>query len=318
MRLLNELEEAINHTRASTEENEKKYRNSLRIAYTQMQEAVPSTFGRLFSSYSDALSRDWWRISKCNERIRIVNLGGSAIGTSIAVPRYFVMEVVKTLQSITGLPLARGENLGDATCNLDPLVEVHGILKTHAVSLEKMVNDLRILSSDIIGNKEIELPQKQVGSSIMPGKVNPVIAEFVISSVHRIYSNDSLIATLCAQGCLDLNAYLPVIGHAFIESIKLLIACNRSLKDHLFAGLIVNTDIAESKVFRSPSITTSLLPYVGYNKAAEVAKYMKEYNTDIFGANKKMKFISNEKLTSVLKPENLIQGGFRIKDLPDN
>ncbi|MCK7537325.1 MAG: lyase family protein [Marinilabiliales bacterium] len=108
MQLLLELENAINDLRKAMEELEKRYRNTLRIAYTQMQEAVPSTYGRLFSSYSDALSRDWWRVSKCLERIKVVNLGGSAIGTSIAVPRYFVAEVVPRLQQLTGLPVTQG------------------------------------------------------------------------------------------------------------------------------------------------------------------------------------------------------------------
>jgi aspartate ammonia-lyase len=318
MRLLNDLEESINSSRSCTEEIEKKYRDALRIGYTQMQEAVPTTFGRLFSSYSDALSRDWWRISKCNERIKVVNLGGSAIGTSITVPRYFVTEVVRTLQSLSGLPVTRGENLVDATNNFDPFVEVHGILKAHAVNLEKMVSDLRLLSSDTFGNKEIEIPNKQVGSSIMPGKINPVIPEFVISSVHRVYSNDILITSLCAQGCLELNAYLPIIGHALIESLKLLISCNQSMKLHLFDGLNINADVAKLKVYHSPSITTALLPYIGYNKAAEMAKYMKKNNKDIFKANEELKFIEENKLRIILKPENLVRGGFSIKDLMDD
>jgi len=317
MKLLNMLEDSINITRASIENIEKTYRDTLRISYTQMQEAVPTTFGRLFSSYSDALSRDWWRISKCHERIKIVNLGGSAIGTSITVPRYFVTEVARTLQQITGLPVTHGENLVDATCNLDSFVEVHGMLKAHAVNLEKMVNDLRLLSSDVFYNKEIEIPQKQAGSSIMPGKINPVIPEFVISSVHRVYSNDSLITSLCAQGCLELNAYLPVIGHAFLESLNLLIACNQTLNSNLLKDLIINEDTAESKVFKSPSITTALIPYIGYNKATEITKYMKQNKKDIFKANEDLKFIEESKLKEILKPENLIRGGFSVKDLMD-
>ncbi len=229
MQLLLELENAINELRKAMEELEKRYRNTLRIAYTQMQEAVPSTYGRLFSSYSDALSRDWWRVSKCLERIKVVNLGGSAIGTSIAVPRYFVAEVVPRLQQLTGLPVTRGENLSDATSNLDPFVEVHGILKAHAVTMEKMVSDLRLLASDIHGEHSLTIPKKQTGSSIMPGKVNPVIPEYVISCSHRVYSNDQLIAGLSAQGCLELNAYLPVIGHALLDSLKLLISADTRL-----------------------------------------------------------------------------------------
>ena len=106
-----------------------------------MQEAVPSSYAMLFSTYNEALSRDWWRVSKCFERIKVVNLGGSAIGTGISIPRYFIMEVVSSLQKLTNLPITRGENLPDATNNLDSIVEVHAILKSHAVNLEKMVSD---------------------------------------------------------------------------------------------------------------------------------------------------------------------------------
>ena len=185
-----------------------------------MQEAVPSSFGILFSTYNEALSRDWWRVSKCSERIKQVNLGGGAIGTGLSLPRFFIMEVVPELRKLTGLPLAHSENLSDATSNLDRWVEIHATLKAHAVNLEKMSSDFRLLSSDLAGDKIISIPDRQVGSSIMPGKINPVIPEFVISAAHKIYSNDVLISSLCGQGTLELNAYLPVIGCAVIESYQ--------------------------------------------------------------------------------------------------
>lgn len=315
MKLLMELENAINELRKVMEELEKRYRNTLRIAYTQMQEAVPSTFGRLFSSYSDALSRDWWRVSKCLERIKVVNLGGSAIGTSITVPKYFVSEVVPMLQQLTGLPVTRGENLSDATSNLDTFVEVHGIIKAHAVTMEKMVSDLRLLASDIHGNHSITIPKKQTGSSIMPGKVNPVIPEFVISCAHKVYSNDQLIAGLSAQGCLELNAYLPVIGHALLESLKLLISSDNSALNHLLRDLEIDSGRSEAGVMSSPAVTTALLPFIGYKKAAEMAALMKDSGMSILEANEKMNYIDPDKLKEILKPENLVQGGYRLKDL---
>lgn len=317
MQLLLELEDGINELRKAMEELEKRHRNTLRIAYTQMQEAVPSTYGRLFSSYSDALSRDWWRVSKCLERIKVVNLGGSAIGTSITVPRYFVAEVVPRLQQLTGMPVTRGENLSDATSNLDPFVEVHGIIKAHAVNMEKMVSDLRLLASDIHGNSALTIPKKQTGSSIMPGKVNPVIPEFVISCSHRVYSNDQLIAGLSAQGCLELNAYLPVIGHALLESLKLLIASGRSVVMHLLHGLEIESGTSEATVLASPAVTTALLPIIGYKKAAEMAACMKDSGLDIFEANERLGFVDPAKLKELLRAENLVQGGYRLKDLEE-
>ena len=308
------LESSINELRAKVEELEAKYRSTLRTGYTQMQEAVPTSYGKLFSTYSEALSRDWWRVSKCFERIKVVNLGGGAVGTGIAIPRFFIMEVCSTLQKLTNLPVTRSENLADTTSNLDTFVEVHAIMKAHAVNLEKMVSDIRLLASDI-GGKEISIPQKQLGSTIMPGKVNPVIPEFVISSAHKIYNNDNLITSLCAHGCLELNSYLPAIGHAMLESLKLMTAMDNTIKENLLQGLTVNAQLAESRLFSSPSVTTALTPFIGYNKAALIANEMKVHNIDIFEANAKLKLIDGDKLKEILKAENLLKLGFSINDL---
>ena len=291
MKLLQSLEEQINTVRQKVEELERENRENLRPGYTQMQEAVPSSFGILFSTYNEALSRDWWRVSKCSERIKQVNLGGGATGTGLSVPRYFIMEVVPELRKITGLPFAHSENLSDATSNLDKWVEIHATLKAHAVNLEKMSSDLRLLASDIAGEKTIYLPDRQVGSSIMPGKINPVIPEFVISAAHKVYSNDVLISSLCGQGVLELNAYIPVIGYAVIESINLLISCNLTLLNNLFTGLTINEASGYKALINSPSVTTALIPHIGYHKAAEIALIMKEKEIDIFEANNIMKVL---------------------------
>jgi aspartate ammonia-lyase len=315
LQLLVTLEESVNNLRFDIEQLEKKHSNHLRKGYTQLQEAVPTSFGKLFSTYSDALSRDWWRVSKCFERIKVVNLGGSAIGSGITVPRFFIMEVTNKLKELSGTPVTRSENLYDTTNNLDAFVEIHGILKAHAVNLEKMVNDLRILSSDLTTNKSLEIPQKQVGSSIMPGKVNPVIAEFVISCSHRIYSNDVLISSLCGQGHLELNAYIPLIGHALLESLKILIACNQTIKNNLIDGLKVYAAEAESSLQMSPSIATALVPYLGYNKAAELARHMKANHTSVYASNKSLKLIGETELRDLLSPQRLLQSGFTLSDI---
>jgi aspartate ammonia-lyase len=315
MNLLQSLEEKINILRQQVENLEKTNREKLRPGYTQMQEAVPSSFGLLFSTYNEALSRDWWRISKCSERIKQVNLGGGAIGTGISLPRFFIMEVVPELRNLTGLPVAHSENLADATSNLDRWVEIHATLKAHAVNLEKISSDLRLLASDVSAYRYISLPDKQVGSSIMPGKINPVIPEFVISASHKIYSNDVLISSLCSQGTLELNAYLPVIGYAIIESINLLISCNNSLKHNLFEGIAVNELSGYNALIHSPSITTALNPHIGYHKASEIAQLMKERQMDIFEANSILKFLDQTKLKTILQPGNLLKLGFSLDDI---
>ncbi|MHC1707168.1 MAG: lyase family protein [Bacteroidales bacterium] len=315
MRMLKDLETAVNSARLSMEKLETAAHHDLRIAYTQLQEAVPSSFGKLFSTYSEALSRDWWRISKCFERIKLVNLGGGAIGTGIGSPRYFIMEVVQELQQLTCLPIARSENMPDATANLDSFVEVHAILKSHAVNLEKISSDIRLLGSDFGSSPQLSLPQKQLGSTIMPGKVNPVIPEFVISVAHKVYANDNLITSLCGQGMLELNAYLPVIGDALLNSLELLIAANNSLKDNLLEGLQWNKEVSGEKLLRSPAITTALSPYIGYNKASEMAKMMKSDNIDIFECNAKKGYLPEEQLADILKPENLLKMGYTLTDI---
>jgi aspartate ammonia-lyase len=315
LRLLLVLEQRINALRAVIEEVEKENHSSLRIGYTQMQEAVPSSYGRLFSTYAEALSRDWWRVSKCFERIKTVNLGGGAIGSGIATPRYFIMEVVQELQKITGLPVTRAENLQESTSNLDAFVEVHAIMKAHAVNIEKMVSDIRLLASDISGAREIEIPKKQVGSSIMPGKINPVIPEFAVSISHKVYANDQIISGLCALGTLELNAYLPLIGHSLIESLKLLIAANESLTQHLFTGITIHTLVSEQKLYHSPVIVTALTPLIGYNRASELAKEMKASGLSVFEISRKLNIMDEERLKLLLAPENLLKLGFSLKDI---
>ena len=317
MELLDTLETGVNETRVQTEKLEQEYRQSLRISYTQLQEAVPGTYGQLFSTYSDAFSRDWWRVSKARERIKQVNLGGGATGTGISIPRFFIMEVVPRLREITGLPLAQGENLSDITANLDPLVEVHAILKAHAVNLQKMVNDLRLLSSGLSREREVELPERQAGSSIMPGKVNPVIPEFIIASAQEIFSNDQLITSLAARGELELNAWIPSIGHAMLRSLHLLIAMNETVATKLLSGLKVNESLAATRLYRSPAITTALSPVIGYHRAAELARHMQQHETDIFTANKALDIIPSATLEKVMSAEYLLKKGFTIRDVKD-
>jgi aspartate ammonia-lyase len=244
-----------------------------------------------------------------------VNLGGGATGTGLALPRFFIMEVVPELRALTGLPVAHSENLSDATSNMDKWVEIHATLKAHAVNLEKMSSDLRLLSSDIAGLKTLTIPERQVGSSIMPGKINPVIPEFVISAAHKVYSNDVLISSLSGQGVLELNPYIPVIGTAVIESINLLISCNITLYSNLLSGLIVNESAGYNALIFSPSLTTALTPHIGYHKAAEIASLMKKNQIDIFEANNTLKIIDDLKLRKILQPGNLLKLGFSLDDL---
>lgn len=315
IQLLETLEIKINDTRNKIENLENKYRDIIRIGYTQMQEAVPSSFGIFFSNYSDALSRDWWRVSKCFERIKTVNIGGSAIGTGITVPRFFIMEVPKVLQKLTNLAITRSENLNDATNNLDSFVEIHAILKAHAVTMEKFSSDIRLLASDIHGKGILSIPKVQAGSSIMPGKINPVICEYAISIAHKVYSNDNIITNLCGQGCLDLNAYIPIIGNQILESIELLIAANTSITNKLLNELTINESISIQEVLQSPVICTALIPIIGYHKAGTLGALMKKEKLNIIEANKKLQMLPEAQLSNLLQPGQLLKLGFTINDI---
>lgn len=314
---LTQLEDTINTLREGLESLEGNHRHAVKTGYTQMQEAVPISFGKVFSNYSEALSRDWWRVSRAFERIKVVNLGRSALGTGITVPQYFLIEVVNELRKLTGYPFTRSENMTDATSNMDVFVEIHAILKAHAVNLEKMASDLRLMGSDLHTPKELELPARQAGSSIMPGKVNPVIPEFAVSAAHKIYANDQIVSSLAGQGNLDLNAYVPTLGDAMLDSMELLIATNQTMKENLVDNLVIHTETAREKLYHSPSVVTALVPFTGYHKAGELAKYMKENKLDIFEANKAIRLMDEDKLREIVKPENLVKNGFTIREILD-
>ncbi len=168
---------------------EKQFAHVVKVGRTELQDAVLITLGREMGAYAEAFARDRWRIYKCEERLRVVNLGGTAIGTGLGAPRQYIFRVVEHLRSITGLGLARAENLVDATQNADAFVEVSGILRALAANLLKIANDLRLLSSGPdAGFGEIRLPPRQAGSSIMPGKVNPVIPEAVAQAAMPVWA----------------------------------------------------------------------------------------------------------------------------------
>ena len=224
------LEGAIAALQTAFQAKEREFADVVKIGRTQLQDAVPITLGAEFSAWADALGRDRWRVFKCAERLRVVNLGGTAVGTGITAPRDHIFQVVDRLRELTGLGLSRAENLMDATQNVDPFVEVSGILKAHAVDLFKISSDLRLLvSGPRTGLGEIHLPAVQAGSSVMPGKVNPVIPEAVGQAALRVIGDDAALTAAAMSGQLELNAFLPLIADALLGwGGKLVVADGRS------------------------------------------------------------------------------------------
>jgi aspartate ammonia-lyase len=267
-----ELEQAVSELADEFQKREKEFAGVVKLGRTEMQDAVLMTLGQEMGSYAEAFSRDRWRIYKCKERLRVVNLGGTAIGTGIGAPQKYIFQATETLKEITGLPLARAENLVQATQNVDDIVEVSGILKALASNLYKISADLRLLSSGPIGGLgEIELPARQVGSSIMPRKVNPVVAEFAGQVAVQAVAHDAAVTMAAMSGQLELNAFMPCIAHNLLGMIDELIAGVEHLRRLVVAGMKAHEGKCATYVHASTAVLTALIPKVGYEKAGEVA-----------------------------------------------
>ncbi len=245
----------------------------VKMGRTQLQDAVPIRLGQSFHAYASAVSRDAKRLHQAAADLCIINMGATAIGTAINVSPDYLSRIVPELREVTKYPLLQAADLIDGTQNLDCLVHVSGIIKTCAVTLSKMSNDLRLLSSGPrTGLAEINLPAKQNGSSIMPGKVNPVIPEVVSQVAFNIIGNDTCITMAAEAGQLELNAFEPVLFYKLFESLETLAGGIRTLVDNCILGITANKAHCLELVEHSVGMVTALCPFIGYKHAAELAK----------------------------------------------
>ena len=271
--MLDGLLDALEDLHAALGDKAKAFDHVLKMGRTQLQDAVPMRLGQSFRAYASVTARDIGRIRDSRRELYAVNLGATAIGTSINASPEYLRDIVPNLDRVTGRPLRQAEDLFDATQNLDPFVAVSGAVKTCAVSLSKMSNDLRLLSSGPrTGLGEITLPAMQNGSSIMPGKVNPVIPEVVTQVAFLVVGNDTAITMAAEAGQLELNAFEPVAFHKLFESILSLTGAVRTLRVNCIEGIRANEERCRDLVESSVGVTTILCPYLGYRKAAEIAK----------------------------------------------
>ena len=267
------LEDEVVKLQESFQDAEKRLAHVVKIGRTEMQDAVLITLGREMAAYAEAFNRDRWRLFKCEERLRVVNLGGTAIGTGIAAPRQYIFRAVDKLRELTGIGFARAENLVESTQNADVFVEVMGMVKALAVSLHKVSGDLRLLSSGPdAGLGEIRLPARQAGSSIMPGKVNPVIPEAVSQSAMLVFGYESTLGFACASGSLELNPFLPLVAFCLLDSLALMERSCRILREFCVDGIEADEERCRKQIERSTAVATALIPHVGYEKACEVLK----------------------------------------------
>jgi len=289
---------------------EKEFAHVVKVGRTQLQDAVLTTLGREMSAYAEALGRDRWRIYKCEERLRVVNLGGTAIGTGLAAPREYIFRVVDELREITGLGLARAENLVEATQNADVFVEVSGILKACACNLFKIASDLRLLSSGPdAGLGEIILPPRQAGSSIMPGKVNPVIPEAVTQAAIMVMANDQAVTQACSLGNLELNAFLPLAADALLGSLDLLAGACSILRRLCVEGMKADEARCRRNVEGATATATALVSAIGYETAQEVAKAARAEGETIRTVVLERSLLTAEQFDELISPEAVLRLG---------
>ncbi len=283
----------------------------LKMGRTQLQDAVPMRLGQSFHAYASVLHRDILRLEDAIHTLEMLNMGGTAIGSSINVSPLYLKNICKNLNKITKGNFYLADDLFDATQNLDGFVSVSGVLKTCAVNLSKMCNDLRLLSSGPkTGIGEINLPARQNGSSIMPGKINPVIPEVVSQVAFNIIGHDYTITMAAEAGQLELNAFEPVIFYTLFESIETLGHAAQTLTDNCILGITANKKHCKDLVNVSAGIATALCPSIGYTASAALAKKSLKMNVPVRELAIKEGYVTEEEADRLLDPYTMTGKAF--------
>lgn len=316
LRLLENAQKELRRLHAALCQKAEEFNHILKMGRTQMQDAVPIRLGQEFKAYSAAIMRDINRMDKAMDEMRTLNMGGTAVGTGINADEKYLKRIVPNLSQITGMEFVQAFDLIDATQNLDSFVAVSGAIKACAVTLSKIANDLRLMSSGPrAGFGEINLPAKQNGSSIMPGKVNPVIPEVVNQVAFNIIGNDVTITMAAEGGQLELNAFEPIIFYCLFQSIDTLAYAVNTFVDNCVSGITANEDCCRYLVENSVGIITAICPHVGYQKAAEIAKEAIKTGEPVRGLILQDGALTEEELQEILDPMNLTEPGISGKEI---
>ncbi|MDR3343527.1 MAG: aspartate ammonia-lyase [Treponema sp.] len=269
--LLRELSEACAKLQEALQKKENEWGDIKKLGRTELMDAIPITLGAEFGAYAQAIARDRWRLYKIEERLRQINLGGAAVGISNKTERKYRFAAIETLRELTGIGLAAAEYPMDITQNNDVFVEVSGLLKALAVNMMKIANDLRLMNSGPHGGLgEIRLAPLQAGSTIMPGKVNPVIPEMVIQTAIKVMANDCAITTAAAHGEFELNALSPLIADALLESLSLLGRAVPIFRIKCVEPLVPDRERCRALLDASYAFAMAYLPQLGYDAVSRI------------------------------------------------
>ncbi|HAS6144146.1 TPA: aspartate ammonia-lyase [Vibrio vulnificus] len=311
---IHKLMEAIEYLKGAFELKSQEFNDILKMGRTQLQDAVPMTVGQEFHAWAVTLNEEIRALDYTSKLLLEVNLGATAIGTGLNTPPGYQALAVKHLAEVTGLAVVPAEDLIEATSDCGAYVMAHGALKRLAVKLSKICNDLRLLSSGPrAGLNELNLPEMQAGSSIMPAKVNPVIPEVVNQVCFKVLGNDNTISFAAEGGQLQLNVMEPVIGQAMFESISLLQNACVNLRDKCIDGITVNKEVCENYVYNSIGIVTYLNPYIGHHEGDIVGKICAETGKSVREVVLERGLLTSEELDDILSVQNFMHPTYKAK-----
>ncbi|WP_431833301.1 aspartate ammonia-lyase [Anthropogastromicrobium aceti] len=314
LRLLKKLKKQLLRLHSALEQKADEFDGVIKMGRTQLQDAVPIRLGQEFKAYSVAILRDLNRMDKAMDEMRTLNMGGTAVGTGLNADESYLRRIVPNLSEISGMDLVQAYDLIDATQNLDSFVAVSGAVKACAVTLSKIANDLRLMSSGPrAGFGEINLPAKQNGSSIMPGKVNPVIPEVVNQVAFNAIGNDMTITMAAEAGQLELNAFEPIIFYCLFQSIDTIAYAVNTFVDNCVIGITANETRCRYFVENSVGIITAICPYVGYQKAAEIAKEAIKTGESVRKLIIEKGLLAKEQMDEIMDPVQMTEPGISGK-----
>jgi fumarate hydratase class II len=301
---------ALEHLARALRRKQRQFRQVVKAGRTHLMDATPVTLGQEFGGYASAIEHGIERLRASLPRVAELPLGGTAVGTGINAPKSFAKSVIARASDELGTPFTEARDHFEAQGARDAIVECSGQLRAVAISLYKIANDLRWMASGPrCGLAEIRLPDLQPGSSIMPGKVNPVVPEAVCQVVAQVVGNDAAVAFGGAAGNFELNVMLPVIARNVLESIRLLAAVSRALADKCVAGVVADQERCRTYALSSPSIATALNPYIGYEAAAKVIKRAMEEGKDLRTVVLEEGLLSEEEVDRALDVMAMTRGG---------